>query len=71
VQIVGLLLTGGGIYYVIDQVRFVEYVIGSSLIYNAAVIVTVASGLTIGVSFLGCCSSRSASNRWLTVCVSV
>jgi len=64
-------LTGGGIFVVVDQVQFVRPIVGTSLVYEGAVIITVASGLTVLVAFLGCCTSRSASNRNLTALVSL
>jgi hypothetical protein len=61
---------GAGIYLVIDKVSYVTDIIDTPLIYTASVLVTVACGLTVIVSMLGCASLLPTSGRVITFIVS-
>ena len=61
-----MILTGGGIYIVVDQIMYMDHIVGTSMVYDGALVVTIASGLAIGLSVLGCCSSRAKADRFLS-----
>jgi hypothetical protein len=69
-QIVSVVLMAIGIYIVVDRVMFVDDVVGTSMVYDAALVVTIASGLTVAISVVGCCSSRPSADRILSSTVS-